>query len=44
MCVSGSVVGTEDARVTVLGLWRVNIQAAHLTIRAIHHLHKLTTP
>lgn len=44
VCVSGSVVGTEDAGVTVLGLWRVNVQAAHLAIRAVHHLHKLTTP
>lgn len=44
MCVSGSEVGTEDARVTVLGFRRVNIQAAHLAICAIHHLHKLTTP
>lgn len=43
MCVCRSVVGAEDGRVTVLGLWRVDIRAAHLAVRAVHHLHKLAT-
>lgn len=44
VCVGGSVVGAEDGRVAVLGLWGVDVQAAHLPVRAVHHLHELTTP
>lgn len=42
--VGGSVVGAEEAGVALLGLGRVDVQAAHLSVRAVHHLHKLTTP
>lgn len=42
--VGGSVVGAEEAGVALLGLGRVHVEAAHLPVRAVHHLHELTTP
>lgn len=42
--VGGAVVGAEQAGVALLGLGRVRAQAAHLPVRAVHHLHKLATP
>lgn len=44
VCVGGSVVGAEDGGVAVLGLRGVDVQAAHLPVCAVHHLHELATP
>lgn len=43
---SGAVSGTEagGARVAVLGLGASRAQAADLTVRPVHHLHKLSAP
>lgn len=44
--VAASVARAEEGRagVAVLGLGRADGQAADLAVRAVHHLHKLTTP
>lgn len=46
VCVAAAVARAEEGRagVAVLGLGRADGQAADLAVRAVHHLHKLTTP
>lgn len=44
--VGGSVPGAKawGAGITVLGVGGVDTKASYLTVRTIHHLHKLPTP
>ena len=44
--VGGPVAGAEAGGdgVAVLGLGRAQAETAHLAVRTVHHLHKLTTP
>lgn len=46
VCVAAAVARAEEggAGVAVLGLGRADGQAADLAVRAVHHLHELTTP